>query len=237
MFSTGERSRRKRLFTRDTANRQISSWGQDLLQIDGSRIENAPDHTPHRGISRDSVFSRPRIFEKLSVHGDMQGELPIPFEELPISFEELPVVADVFEGLAVSFEELSVATDVVNSWFADLSQEAEDIGEPTPSGSVIEEAKRIVLSLRSQLPEDTDVYLMDGGKIAIEVYGDLGYAFLLVCEPGGSALCVVTVNGVSRRARYESSSILPDCFVCEGLTDVQQVAQGDHGFPAPYRRF
>ena len=132
---------------------------------------------------------------------------------------------------SVSTDELSVSAYVVDSWFADLSQEADDNGEPMPPESDPEEARRIVLRLRGQLPEDTDVYLMDGGKIAIEVYGDLGYAFLLVCEPGGSALCVVTVDGVSRRARYESSRTLPDSFIREGLNDVRPVAQGGHGFP------
>ena len=230
--STGEVSLWKGFYSQNTASRQIPSWGQALPLTDDRHREFILAPSLRRSNSSAAGFSHPRIFEKLSVPMDMRGKLPASFEELPISFEELPTEPNVFEELQVSFEGLPVATDVVDSWFAYLSQEAEDTGEPMPPESDVEEARRIVLRLRGQLPEDTDVYLMDGGKIAIEVYGDLGYAFLLVCEPGGSALCVVTVNGVSRRARYESSRTLPDSFIREGLNDVRPVAQGGYGFPA-----
>jgi hypothetical protein len=106
-------------------------------------------------------------------------------------------------------------------WFDKLIEEVTDDAEPMPPTPVLDEAKRIVRQLRQHLPPDTDVYPMDGGKIAVELYGDSGHGFLLVCEPGGSALCIVTVNGVSRRARYESSDTLPDGFVLEGLKDVR----------------
>jgi hypothetical protein len=106
-------------------------------------------------------------------------------------------------------------------WFVRLIEEVTDDAEPMPPTPVLDEAKRIVRQLRQHLPPDTDVYPMDGGKIAVELYGDSGHGFLLVCEPGGSALCIVTVKGVSRRARYESSETLPDGFVLEGLEDVR----------------
>ena len=119
----------------------------------------------------------------------------------------------------------ALSNDVIDSWFKCLVEEAQEPGETMPSSEVIQESKRIVTRLRSQLPTDTDVYPDNDGKVAIELFGDPGHAFLLVCEPGGSALCVVTVDGVSRRARYEDSSRLPDGFVREGLRDVRT---GDH---------
>ena len=212
---------------REAFNRLISSRNEVLSHLDDRRREGPSDHANRRRplVARD--LYRPKSFGGEAVSDDV-------FEELPISFEELPVTADMLGELPVCFREFPVATNMVGSWFAGLSQEADDADEPMPPESDIEEAKRIVLRLLNQLPEDTDVYLMDGGKIAIEVYGDLGYAFLLVCEPGGSALCVVTVNGVSRRARYESSRILPDYFVREGLNDVRPVAQGSYGFTVHY---
>ena len=109
----------------------------------------------------------------------------------------------------------------VDGWFARLIEEVTDDAEPMPPTPVLDEAKRIVRQLRQHLPPDTDVYPTDGGNIAVELYGDSGHGFLLVCEPGGSALCIVTVKGVSRRARYESSDTLPDGFVLEGLKDVR----------------
>ncbi len=126
-----------------------------------------------------------------------------------------------FYALLRAFSHESPVThDKVDGWFNALTEDAADTGEPMPSKSVFNEAKRIAHGIRSQLPTTTDVYLMDGGKIALELYGDFGHGFLLVCEPGGSALCIVTVDGVSRRARYENSSVLPDGFISEGLSDV-----------------
>ena len=93
----------------------------------------------------------------------------------------------------------------------------------TTDDNVLSEAKRIVLQLRTRLPANTDIYSMDDGKVAVELYGSSGRGFLLVCEPKGSALCIVTVNGVSRRARYQTSRDLPDGFVSDGLKAVRPV--------------
>lgn len=117
-----------------------------------------------------------------------------------------------------------VTDEVIDNWFRALSEETSDASLPMLSERVLDEARRIVRALRRQLPLDTDVYPMDEGKVAIELYGEFGHGFLLVCEPGGSALCIVTVDGISRRARYESSSVLPDGFLQEGLRDVRPVS-------------
>ena len=117
-----------------------------------------------------------------------------------------------------------VTDEVVDNWFRARSEETSDASLPMLSERVLDEARRIVRALRRQLPLDTDVYPMDEGKVAIELYGEFGHGFLLVCEPGGSALCIVTVDGISRRARYESSSVLPDGFLQEGLRDVRPVS-------------
>ena len=118
--------------------------------------------------------------------------------------------------------EAAVSTDEqVNSWFSGLEDDAADAGNSVPAENVINEAKRIVTGLGSYLPDSTDVYTMEGGKIAVELFGTTGRGFLLVCEPNGGALCVVTVDGKSRRARYETSTILPDGFLREGLLGVR----------------
>ena len=62
--------------------------------------------------------------------------------------------------------------------------------------------KRIVRGLRRLLLPHSDVHTWDDGEVAVEVFGERGRGFLLLCEPGGSALCVVTVNNVARRTRY-----------------------------------
>ena len=62
--------------------------------------------------------------------------------------------------------------------------------------------KRIVRGLRSLLLPHSDVHTWDDGEVAVEVFGERGRRFLLLCEPGGNALCVVTVNNVTRRTPY-----------------------------------
>ena len=110
--------------------------------------------------------------------------------------------------------------EVVNSWFEGLPSDATDAGNPVPNQHVVEETKRIVLGLRPYLSANSDVYTMEDGKIAVEIFGSPGRGFLLICEPGGSALCIVNVEDAPRRARYESSTVLPDGFLFEGLQAV-----------------
>lgn len=113
-----------------------------------------------------------------------------------------------------------VSDEAIDSWFDGIEDDAAEAGYLVPSSDVIEEARRIVRGLRRYLPINADVYVLDGGRVAIEVFGATGYGFLLVCEPSRGALCLITAEGASRRARYENSDILPDEFVRRGLYDV-----------------
>ena len=108
----------------------------------------------------------------------------------------------------------------VDAWFSGLEAEAENAGNPMPSQTVKDEVKRIMRGLRRLLPPHTDVHTWDDGEVAVEVFGERGRGFLLLCEPGGSALCVVTVSNVAGRTRYESSADLPDGFLRERLREV-----------------
>ena len=138
----------------------------------------------------------------LKYTGDEAGQSP----SLPIEEERFPV------------------DELIDEWFVGLEDDADSAGNPTPSQSVIDEAKRIVLGLRRLLPADSDVHTWDDGEVAVEVFGARGRGFLLLCESGGGALCVVTVDNVARRARYESSANLPDGFLREGLQEVLSLA-------------
>ena len=81
------------------------------------------------------------------------------------------------------------------------------------------EAKRIVSELSTHLPSDTDVYIMEDTRVAVEVFGRAG-GFLLVCELDKGALCIINTATSSRRARYSNSGILPDRFVIDGLGEI-----------------
>lgn len=115
----------------------------------------------------------------------------------------------------------TLSDPLIDRWINDLATDAKNAGNPEPSASVLEETKRVAIGLRHYLPPDTDVYTLEDGKVAVEVFGSTGRAFLLVLEPGGTALCLVTTPGTSRRARYDNSAILPDGFTREGLQAVR----------------
>ena len=104
--------------------------------------------------------------------------------------------------------------------FNDLSREARSMGHEVPSVGVVAEAKRIFVAMPFRKQLSYDVYSMPDGGVAIGINGTFGRAMVLICEPGGSALCVVTVDRLSRRARYDESGFLPDDFVRQGLRDM-----------------
>jgi hypothetical protein len=109
----------------------------------------------------------------------------------------------------------------IDAWFSGLDQDAEENGNLMPPMALIEEAKRIVGGLERDLLEECDVYTLEKGEVAIEVFGEHGYAFLLICELDGRALCIIAEPNRSRRARYESSESLPDNFLRDGLIAVR----------------
>ena len=126
-----------------------------------------------------------------------------------------------------------IPQSVVDGWFSGLEDGAGVSGSPMPSPEVIEEAKRIINSLRYQLPTDTDIYTLEDGKIEVEVSGSTGYGLSLICEPGGSALCLIAAKNASRRARYNNSSaVLPDGFLLEGLAAVRRSREVETSFEA-----
>ncbi len=106
----------------------------------------------------------------------------------------------------------------VDRCLLDLERDAEQEGVAIdPEAQAV--AARILRELE-ELPDDTDVYVRESGKVAIEVLRNPGAIFLLHCEPGGSAFCVAVIDRVSRTVRYDDSSKLPDCFLREGLKEV-----------------
>ena len=114
---------------------------------------------------------------------------------------------------------------VIDGWFVALEQDPAMPDQSATFGEVGDECKRIVRILNGWLPADADVYSMDEGKIAVEVFAEANNGFLLVCEPHRQAVCIVTVRGISRRARYEDSAVLPDGFLREGLDAVRGRAE------------
>ena len=103
----------------------------------------------------------------------------------------------------------------------DIDADAQSMGySTTPSPSVVREARRIVESMPNYRLLSYSAYSMSEGRVGIEISGGSGHSMIIICEPKGTALCAVTVNRVSRHARYDDSGFLPDAFVKEGLSQL-----------------
>ena len=105
----------------------------------------------------------------------------------------------------------------------EIEADALSMGHEVPGKDVVKDTERILRKIYQYLPRQYDVSSMSKGRIGIDVDGGFGRSLLLVCEPGGNALCVVTIDQVSRRARYEDSRFLPDDFVKEALRQMGRV--------------
>ena len=120
-------------------------------------------------------------------------------------------------GLRGSKTRLSVGPLEALKGLENIGEDALSMGYAVPDAVVVEEARRILHAMHDYRQLPCDAYSMSDGRVGIGVNGGLGRSILLVCEPGGKALCVVTIDRVSRRARYDDSSFLPDDFVKQGL--------------------
>ena len=112
-------------------------------------------------------------------------------------------------------------TDFTNA-LSDLRgavDEATEEGYCRPSDDAVTEAERILRSLYEVSPRRFEVYPTQDGEIALDAPGDSGSVILLL-EPHGGALCLVNVNGNHRRARYSSTTTLPDGFVREAVSEL-----------------
>ena len=106
----------------------------------------------------------------------------------------------------------------------EVRREAADEGIPEPSATAMENAEHLLKGLYSTSRRRFEVYPTPDAEIAIYAPGGYKRSVLVFCESEGGVLCMVNMNGEHRRARYESARTLPDGFVREALTELDQVA-------------
>ena len=118
----------------------------------------------------------------------------------------------------------------VAAMFDGFVDDALEAVQGVPSDEVVTELRRIVTAMYRRWPcEHYDVYAMDSQTVAVEIQRSPGEgALLLVCEPEGQALCIVTVKSVSRRARYQDSQMLPDGFIADGMRELAMPERWHH---------
>ncbi len=99
--------------------------------------------------------------------------------------------------------------------------EARDEGFPQPSELALENAERLLREMYGISPRRFEVYPTPDGEIAVDAPDGQGRSVILLCDSEGGALCLVSLNGHHRRARYSTTETLPDGFVHEALAELK----------------
>lgn len=100
------------------------------------------------------------------------------------------------------------------------AEEAAEEGFPQPSHLALTNARRLLKDLYRLRPCRLEAYPTPDGEIAIVVPGGHGQSVLVLCEARGAVLCSVNLNGRHRRARYDTATTLPDGFVREAVSEL-----------------
>ena len=140
-------------------------------------------------------------------------------------------VADEFrKSFQVGHVSAITAKDPVSETSADLPAalgeldgaraEALQEGYAEPSDLAIENARKLLAPIHESHPAHIEVYPDMEGDIAIYVSPGPRRSVEVICKRDGGAMCLVNLNGLHRRAIYDSADMLPDAFLREALDDL-----------------
>ena len=105
------------------------------------------------------------------------------------------------------------------------AEEAAEEGFPRPSLVALTNARRLLQDLYRLRPCRLEAYPTPDGEVALVVPGRHGRSVLVLCDSQGGVLCSVNLNGRHRRARYDTATMLPDGFVREAVTELDEPDQ------------
>ena len=105
---------------------------------------------------------------------------------------------------------------------AEVAADAEDDGFEPPSEVAFANAEGLLKAMYRVSPRRFAVYPESDGGIAIDARGPNGRIAVVSCESDGGVLCLVSIDGARRRARYSTAHELPDGFIREALAGLDQ---------------
>lgn len=100
---------------------------------------------------------------------------------------------------------------------AEVPADAEEDGLGVPSDLAFANAERLLKAMHRISPRPFVVYPADDASIAIDARGPNHRIMVVNCGPDDEVLCLVTIDGEYRRARYSTARELPDGFIREAL--------------------
>ena len=110
-------------------------------------------------------------------------------------------------------------TDALDDLY-NTAEEAHEEGFPIPSDLAISNSEALVRKIYGIFPSRFEVYPRRMVKLLL-IFTTEGQAFcILLCDSAGAILCMVNINGHSRRAHYTQVDMLPDGFVKEALQEL-----------------
>ena len=107
----------------------------------------------------------------------------------------------------------------------DATEEAREECFPEPSQLALDNAELLLRDLYRLRPCRLETYPTPDGEIALVVPGPRGRSMLVLCDSDGGVLCSVNLNGQHRRARYSDVATLPDGFIREALSDLDDTGR------------
>ena len=99
----------------------------------------------------------------------------------------------------------------------DAPRTAEEDGDIVPDRDTLLRAEDILRAMYRTDPRPYSVYPMPYGDIAIDAHSPQGSKVVIMCDPNGTARCLVYLNGESDIREYHDPSVIPDSFVRDAL--------------------
>ena len=98
---------------------------------------------------------------------------------------------------------------------------AEEDGSVIPEEDALLGAERVLRAMYRTAPRPYAVYPMPDGDIAIDAHSPKGTKMVVMCDPDGSARCLVYINEEFDQREYDDASVIPDRFIREALKKTQ----------------
>ena len=100
---------------------------------------------------------------------------------------------------------------------------AKEEGDVIPEEHALQKAERVLRAVYRATPRPYSVYPMSDGDIAIDAHTPHGTKVVVMCDPDGSARCLVNIDGEFSQRNYDDPSIIPDRFIMEALERTRTV--------------
>ena len=107
-------------------------------------------------------------------------------------------------------------------YLKEVPDDAREDGMAVPSEVAFTNAQRLLQAMYRISPRRYGVYAMSDGYVAVDARGPKGRIVVVMCGSDGGVLCLVTIDGEHRRARYSTARELPDGFIREALAALEK---------------